>query len=297
MPKDEKHTLWARTWIGATSAPWMFAWTLLTPVFVVYSACWALIEPLLSLVPETGLQGWSKYFAFIGVSLVLGLVCGFVLAIRRHARPSRVAFTIPSTNTTLTILFGDLFGQEGFKAIAVNEFFDSQIGDIISPKSLHGQFIEGQLRGRSSTFNDLVNTDLARYDSDVTSRSQGKKKRYAIGTTAVCDFDQGKYFFVALTRTNLDTHNSSADVPELWQCLLGLWDTVREYAGGHVVNVPLLGGGVSGVGLPDPVLLRLIITSLVNETKKKSITSEVRIILHPDRIESFDLREIQEEWS
>ena len=93
------------------------------------------------------------------------------------------------------------------------------------------------------------------------------------------------------------TYKVAADVPQLWHALNGLWSIVREYANEYPVVIPLVGGGVSGIGLPDSVLLNLILTSIVNETKKKRITGEIKVVLYPGIADQIDLRTVEMAWS
>ncbi len=195
------------------------------------------------------------------------------------------------------LLFADFFALDGCKIIAVSEFFDSQLGDIVSPRSLHGQFIQSKLGGLLSAFNDLVNPSLSKCAGEEVVRAQGRRKRFAIGTTAVFDHGGERYFFVALTHADPITHKVDAGLPELWQCLDGLWRTVRNGAGDRTVNMPLIGGKFSGIGLPSAALIQLLLTSIVYETKKRQITSEIRVVLHESLVEEIDLKRIAREWA
>lgn len=50
--------------------------------------------------------------------------------------------------STVTIKTGDIFSEPGFKVIAFNEYFDTQVDDrIIAHRSLNGLFITGHLSG------------------------------------------------------------------------------------------------------------------------------------------------------
>ena len=98
-------------------------------------------------------------------------------------------------------------------------------------------------------------------------------------------------------KSRLSTLKGSADIPELWMALVGLWNQVRISAGGHPVAAPLLGGGLSGVGLPGTQLLQLMILFIVNETKKRKITNDIHIILADDRFDEIDLAGITTNWT
>lgn len=56
--------------------------------------------------------------------------------------PRDVEFKIPTTSTKVLIKFGDIFDEPADWIIAVNEFFDHQLGQVIAPNSVHGQLIQ-----------------------------------------------------------------------------------------------------------------------------------------------------------
>jgi hypothetical protein len=82
----------------------------------------------------------------------------------------------------------------------------------------------------------------------------------------------------------------------LWNSLNGMWSRARIECGGYPLNVPLLGSGLSGVGLPTLDLLNLIILSAITETKARQITDRIRIVLHRDRFKDIDLRDVKKHW-
>ena len=49
--------------------------------------------------------------------------------------------------------------------------------------------------------------------------------------------------------------------------------------------------------VPNPILLELLLASIVNETKKKRITSELRVFLHERLVDEIDLKHIAREWA
>jgi hypothetical protein len=75
-----------------------------------------------------------------------------------------------------------------------------------------------------------------------------------------------------------------------------LWQRARIESGGHEINLPLVGSGLSGLGLPTRDLLNLIILSAITETKAKEVTQKIRIVLHRDRFEDLDLRDVKKHW-
>jgi hypothetical protein len=244
-------------------------------------------------------QGVILFLPYLKCSIIP--VSGFAIAIAliiygrlRTWKPSKIDFAIPHTNTTIEIIFGDLFQQKGLKAIPVSEFFDSTIGDLISPQTLHGIFIQKHLNGQN--FDSLVFPSLNKtpFDTDSTKK-EGNSKFYPIGTTVRVTTD-AEYLLFALAKTNPQTLKVYCDVPTMWNALDGLWQKARETSGGGTVNIPLVGSGQSGVGLPARELLNLIVLSIIRTTQKEKIAPKIRIILQKDRFEELDLRKIKQNW-
>ncbi len=261
---------------------------MLVKVFLVYCVCWQVLEPTTFFFPDFALQGLAKFVLLLVVSAVIGLYL--------QTPPIQASVRLANTNTTVTLLFGDLFEQSGHKVIAVNEFFDGEVGDIIARRSVHGQFIVDVLGGQADGFYELINPDLADVPSEKVERAQGRKKKYPIGTTSVARVGDDKYFCVALTYTDPEKHESKADVPELWTALDRLWVSIRQNANNEPVSLPLIGGTFARINLPAHQLLYLIMTSIVNEAKKQPIAEQLRIVLLPTLIDEVDLALVKREW-
>ena len=249
---------------------------------------WKALEPLIKLAVNIKIQGVGYYIAMAIVAMVIsGLI--------NRAR-AKLTIRIRSTNTSVEVTFGNIFPQEGHKVIPVNEFFDSELGDLVSSKSLHGQFIQQILSGRSSMLDDLVDGHASTTPHKHVPDKRGRTRKFPIGTTLVHESTPDKYYLVALSRTDIQTLKAKADISDMWQALCGLWDVVRTTAGGGTVNVPLIGGGLSGVGLPPQQLLQLLMMSILDAAKVQEITQKVRIVLHDSVFEDVDLISIRKDW-
>ena len=119
-------------------------------------------------------------------------------------------------------------------------------------------FIRDVLGGQSGAFNDLVDHALNSVAAQTVRRESGREKKYPIGTVACVDVNDTRYLLAALSRTDLDSLKASATVHELWDCLSGIWQGVRNFSNGNSVKVPLLGSGLSGVGLPPKNLIEIV---------------------------------------
>jgi hypothetical protein len=220
-----------------------------------------------------------------------------VYALRKVWKPSQVDIGVANCNTIIEVIFGDLFQETGIRAIAVNDFFDSELGKPVSGKSVHGIFLQRCFGGHPESFDRQVDEQLKSLDShEVPEKVEGKVRRYPIGSTALLTVNQDRYIAFAFAKTDPHTCKASTDVTTMWEALHALWTRTRIEAGGYPANLPLVGSGLSGLGLPTRDLLNLIILSAITETKAKEITQRIRIVLHRDRFDDLDLREVKKYW-
>ena len=180
----------------------------------------------------------------------------------------------------------------------MTEFFESEIGDPVSENSLHGLFLNKYFGGGIGGFDSQLNQQLKGVGSvNVgTKKTVGKTKAYPIGTTACVTVGKDKYILFALAEADRKTCKAASDAAKMWVAMHGLWQKARIEAGGHPLNIPLIGSGLSGIGLPSRELLNLIILSAITETKVTQITRRIRIILHLDQFEEINLRDVKKYW-
>jgi hypothetical protein len=263
-------------------------WRAFIYLFASFSVLWTLVEGFTYFIPALDLRGTA--------SLITVAVIGIIYTAAMIRQPSKIEIPIRHTNTRIEIKFGDLFQEDGFRVIAVNEFFDSEIGLPVSDKSLHGIFLSKCFGGHSQAFDQIIEEELKGSHGENITRPQGKTRKYPIGTTATIPVNSDHYLCFALTKTEIDTCKAYADVPTLWQALIGLWQKARISVGGSVLVLPLVGSGLSGIGIPTRELLDLVILSVITESKRRQITTCIRIILTPDRYEKVELKEIKRHW-
>jgi hypothetical protein len=122
---------------------------------------------------------------------------------------------IKSIDTAIEVEFGDLFEAHDPKAIPVNEFFDSEPGDPVSPHSLHGRLIGRLLGGHPASIDALVQGEPKGQAHEQLTRTKGKEKRYPIGTTPAINVGEERFFVRGLCHTDLATVKASCDVPTL----------------------------------------------------------------------------------
>lgn len=260
----------------------------LASVFLGYTALWTIVESVAHFFDPLAISGPIYYALLLLLSLFIGCV--------RSYQPLQVNVRIGSVDTEIVIRYGDFFGQDGYLAVPVNEYFDSELGEPVSPNSLHGMVIERFLGGQSVAFDQLIAESLAAASSVHTPRTRGREARYEIGTTAVAEIPPRRFLFFAFCRTDLDDLKAFADVPDLWRALGGLFQKARAVTAGEPLVLPLVGGGISGMGVPPTQLLQLIVLAIVEETKRREFCKRVTVVLHESKFEEIDLEAINRQW-
>lgn len=258
--------------------------TFLIHGLAAYGLFWTLVESVGAFFSQIKPDGILQYSFLVLPAVVYG--------VWRAWPASRIELVVPNSDTVLCIEFGDIWRKQGCIAIQVNEFFDSLLGNHVSPNSLHGQFIRDVLKSQSSDFDKYVTQALANVPAEQVQRASGNTKRYDIGTTAAIDIGPQRYLLSAFTKTDIATLKAFASVHELWNALDGLWAAITIHSNGDPVSMPLVGGGLSGVGLPAKNLLQLLMTSFSYYTKKQKITGRLTIVLHKAMAKEIELREL-----
>jgi hypothetical protein len=263
-------------------------WKTIGYVFTAFSVIFTIIKGVNQFFPGVKVEGPFAFAAIIVGSAIFGL--------QKVWKPSSIKIKVANSDTSIEVLFGDLFCQDGIRTIAVNEFFDSALGKPVSEKSLHGIFLNKCFGGYPQPFDKQIDEQLAHELHEEISRPEGKTKKYKIGATAMLNAEKDRYLVFALTHTDVSNCMATADVTMMWDALHHVWQRARAECGGSPLNLPLVGGGLAKIGLPTRDLLNLIILAAITETKEKVITHRIRIILHRDRFEDLDLRDVKNHW-
>ena len=105
-------------------------------LLTAFGFVWLIIEPATTLLVKIDLSYWQLWLLAGIVGIPYLIYDGF--AVSGYFRKS-VTIKSNMADTTISIAFGDFFKTNGFKAVGVNDFFDSLVDNRhISQKSLHG---------------------------------------------------------------------------------------------------------------------------------------------------------------
>lgn len=240
-----------------------------------------------------------SYTQYIIGSIVVGLglffVDGYFIS---GFLKNRVEITNNGFDTKISIIFDDIFEQNGWKSIGVNDFFDHIVDeDLVSSKSLHGHVINSYWPENSEDWKNQIRTSLADVSSNKEKRAHGNKRRYQIGTTAIAIKDNQKMLFVALGETDTQNNVTTASAESLIRAIRGLLEKARAVCANEPLYIPLMGSGLGRVGIKNSILVDLILVAIVEETKKSKITDSITIVLPDDKKSEINLGNFTRDWN
>lgn len=235
----------------------------------------------------------KQYKSGAGILVALIFVCLYLFLWYWYNRLKNVNLLIEGSS--VAVKTGDLFQQSGFKAIAFNEYFDTQVDNIIiSENSLNGIFIKICFSDSVDELNRRI--DNYRFDDDSliadSTKRSGKTKKYKLGTICVID----DYLLAAFSK--FDSKNrANLTMPEYLEFLINFWDNVNRVYSQKDVSVPIFGSGITRIkehkNISDEDLLKIMLwTFRISETRFK-YPAKLSIIIHEEKIDSINLLDIK----
>ena len=196
----------------------------------------------------------------------------------------------------VTVKVGDIFQQSGLKAIAFNEYFDTQVDHkIISEDSLNGILIKKHL--------DISTSELDRYienyafdGSEVLEsedgRKQGKKQKYQIGT--ICLYKE--YLLTAFSKFD-ENNKALLTMPEYLEFLINFWDRVNNVYAQKSVSTTIFGSGITRIkghkNIADEDLLKIMLWTFRISEMRFKYPAKLTIVIHKDKIDQINLLDIK----
>jgi hypothetical protein len=254
----------------------------------VFGLLWLFIEPGALFFPEKLNFGWIGYFCLVVISLVIAAILSF---------PRKtVSKALSSPDSVVEIKIGNLFDEPGHLVIGANDVFDTELGEVIKPSSVQGQFLAGIYGNDRSRLDGDLDAALQGYKaqrSKEPNKKKGKFWRYPIGTTVTLGSPDKRYFWTAYGYMGNDLRvQSNADY--VWKSLSCLWEEVRLKGHGLDVAIPVIGADLARTNLPRMVLAKLIITSFVVASKKEFVTRKLTLVIYPKDLESTDFYDLED---
>ena len=195
----------------------------------------------------------------------------------------------------VSVVTGDLFSQPGFKVIAFNEYFDTQVDDkIISKNSLNGIYIEKYSNRSIDELNSIINdyqfAEGELIDDEI--ERAGKSRKYKLGTICIAD----DFLLVAFTK--FDKQDKAVlTMPEYLEFLINFWDSVNRVYSQKSVSVPIFGSGITRIKehkkISDEELLKIMLWTFRISEMRFKYPAKLSIIIHNDKIDSINLLDIK----
>jgi hypothetical protein len=196
----------------------------------------------------------------------------------------------------VTIKVGDIFQEQGLKAIAFNEYFDTQVDNkLISENSLNGIFINKYLDISVEKFDKHIENYA--FDSNETlesnpNRIQGKQNRFQIGT--ICIYKS--YMLTAFSKFDSD-NKATLTMPEYLEFLINFWDKVNNIYAQQCVSTPIFGSGITRIKghktISDEDLLKIMLWTFRISEMRFKYPAVLTIVIHKDKINQINLLDIK----
>lgn len=187
---------------------------------------------------------------------------------------------------------GDILTTTGWRLIPFNEYFDTQVDDvIIAHSSLNGKYIDSLGNDEKEALKRAIANDnrspLQRYNS-----SDCAKIRYELGTIKVFQ----EVMMLALTHFN-EQNEAHTNRAEYEHTLRKMWKEIRRTYQGKPINIPLIGGGLTQLDdmtdKPNEQLLKCILCTLRTSNVTFDENVQISIILTKKALETVNLYELK----
>lgn len=196
----------------------------------------------------------------------------------------------------VTIKVGDIFLESGLKAIAFNEYFDTQVDNkIIAEGSLNGIFIKRHLGVPVSDLDHHIENylfDRSEILGRNTGRKLGKQVRYQIGT--ICIYKD--FLLTAFSKFD-DDNKAVLTMPEYLEFLINFWDKVNNVYAQQSVSTPIFGSGITRIkghkNISDEDLLKIMLWTFRISEMRFKYPARLTVVIHKDKIEKINLLDIK----
>lgn len=246
-----------------------------------------------------GLTSWKVPNCIQENILLFSIIISTIYWYQNNKQKLKITKKINANRTKLTIMFGDLFTQTGWKVIGVNEYFDNKVDNShVAEKSLHGQVLSNYWKNNEEQWYREVIEQANKQNIALPSvnRKSGKNIKFPIGTVIPIQQANNRFLFVSLSHTNINSLEAYSSIESLFISVQKVYQSARSVCASEPLNIPLLGAGLSRTGLSVYVIIDIIILLAIEETKKRGITQEINIIIPKHLHNEIDLDVIEKSW-
>lgn len=261
--------------------------TIITPVVTTVSfAC--LYTPLHE-------QLETSFFNIILWAIFLSFIFP---VIKRFYLKYRNGFTVKFNNPNfeVEVKYEDLFKEKSNIVVGFNNYFDTQMPEVISPNSIQGQFEQLYYKDNIEKLNSEILNALKRKKCQAirnnTKKTNGKRIEFPIGTTITISNNNHKFFLSAYSKMN-ERCMAESSIKYLTTSLNELWNEVRNSGQCNEFAMPVLGSGLARISLEKEDLLYLILLSFITFSKEQIISNKLTITLNKNDKRLYNLSDIE----
>lgn len=234
----------------------------------------------------------SKFYSLIGFALVLFII--YLVILWRANSLKEVAIKIDGT--TVTVKSGDIFNEDGLKAIAFNEYFDTAVDNVlISERSLNGIFLSSKLNGTIPELDAEIEHhpfEEGEILQQEVPRATGKTVKFRLGTIFVKDD------FLLTAMSKFDSSNrANLTMPEYLEFLINFWDRVNKVYAQRSVVAPIFGSGITRIrghrNISDEDLLKIMLWTFRISEMRFKYPAKLTIVVHASKIDQVNLLDLK----
>lgn len=135
---------------------------------------------------------------FYLLSSIVFCVCASVFVVYCYNKNCN-SIEIMAGKSMIVVEYGDIFEYEDPVVIPVNRSFDTSVNEqIVSEKSLHGQFINRYFSEDLSNLEEQIGSQLEGFDPKT--KDEQKRRQYPVGVVVSVFHDSRRFFSVGTIR-------------------------------------------------------------------------------------------------
>ena len=268
-------------------------WGIIRNVFSWSVVIITLIASLVAFMPAA-VSEWiirSVNYTFVHPYIIIAvlLLMAVVAAVVSMPR-TKAVYKDRTSDIRVIVECCDILRQSGMKIIHVVDTFDTELDRIITPRSLHGAFLQLCQREHTDIDAQIDATLLRQTPEAADEHLPGRKNRYALGTVCPVHVNGEPFACVAFTHLQPDG-NIQITKAEYIQCLKKMWrnlsaPTIRQ----DELNVAVMGNRF--VDLPAEFSteqkIDIMVQTFFVAAKQKACCRTLRICVHPNDVADID---------
>ncbi|MBR0297012.1 MAG: hypothetical protein IJQ95_06460 [Paludibacteraceae bacterium] len=252
-----------------------------------------LIGSLIAFLPNDEVDWLRNAISFSVCHLwliILALLLTILIAMLVNWPHTKAVYKDKNTDIHVIIECCDIFHQNGLKVIHVVDTFDTELDRIISPRTLHGAFLQ-YCADKHVDIDAILDKELiANKPLSTDDKLPGRTNQYPLGTVCPVEIQNDRFCCVAFT--HLKPNGTIAITKDEYvRCLKKMWRNLAAARNrSKVINVAVMGNRF--VDLPAEFSteqkIDLMIQTFFAMAREKACCRTLRICIHPDNVTDID---------